>query len=50
MPTDDLDKIFDTPDKKAKLFLFLTFAQIVAVASMTLGIIIFILWAVGIVG
>jgi len=35
---DLIEKYFDTPEKKAKLYLLITFAQIWAVIAMIIGI------------
>ncbi|MGM0405673.1 MAG: hypothetical protein ACQEQM_05985 [Thermoplasmatota archaeon] len=39
---DLIEKYFDTPDKKAKLYLLITIAQIWAVIAIVIGIIVFI--------
>lgn len=36
-----IERYFDTPDKKAKLYLLITIGQIWAVIAMVLGLIIF---------
>jgi len=33
-----IEKYFDTPEKKAKLYLLITFAQIWAVVAMIIGV------------
>ncbi|MFW6304931.1 MAG: hypothetical protein ACOC1V_04065 [Candidatus Saliniplasma sp.] len=39
---DLIEKYFDTPDKKAKLYILITLAQIWAVIAVVIGIIVFI--------
>lgn len=48
-----IERYFDTPDKKAKLYLLITIAQIWAVIAMVIGIgilIYFVMKNVGILG
>ncbi|MEF8873610.1 MAG: hypothetical protein V5A88_02940 [Candidatus Thermoplasmatota archaeon] len=48
-----IEKYFDTPEKKAKLYLLITFAQIWAVIAMVIGIgvlIFYIMRDLGILG
>ncbi|HML05265.1 MAG TPA: hypothetical protein VK426_05790 [Methanobacterium sp.] len=47
MNIDPIEDYFEDPDRKAKLFLLIVGAQILATISIVIGTIFLILWAVG---
>ncbi len=49
MNIDPIEEYFKDPDKRAKLFLFYAAAQIITTFLMVIGVIIFILWLLGII-
>ncbi|MBI5679924.1 MAG: hypothetical protein HZC47_03390 [Methanobacterium sp.] len=49
MNIDPLEEYFEDPDKRAKLYLLMTGAMILTTILITIGTIIFILWAVGVI-
>ena len=49
MNIDPIEDYFEDPDKRAKLYLFLTGAMILSTILITIGTIIFILRLVGII-
>jgi nitrate reductase NapE component len=50
MPKDKfLDDLMKTPEKREKLYLWFLTAQIVSIALIMVGGVVFILWALGII-
>ena len=44
-----LDQIFDTPEKKAKFHMYITYAMIISWIMIIIGIILFILIVAGVI-
>ena len=45
-----MEELLASPDRRAKLYLLLTVAQICSIIALSAGIVVFILWALGIIG
>jgi len=44
-----LEEYLDNADNRARMHLVLTAAQLISVASITIGLVVFLLWLVGII-